>query len=90
MRAAVLIIWLPRAPRRGGPSSPHALKIPDGYFVLDLGQGRVRHCFIEFDNQTLTIAYAGESTKDFAHKIRTIAAFYRSGRYAQLFPEAGD
>ncbi len=61
-----------------------------GYVWLDLGKAGQRHCFIEFDNQTLTIDTRQDSTKDFAHKIRTMSAFYRSGRYHELFPQAGD
>lgn len=68
----------------------HALKIPDGYFELDLGKLGQRHCILEFDNQTLTIDYQEPSAKDFAHKIRTMSAFYRSGRYAQVFSKAGE
>lgn len=68
----------------------HALKIPDGFFWLDLGNGRHRCCFFEFDNQTLTLDSTEANTKDYAHKIRTISAFYRHGRYKEVFPEAGD
>ncbi|MFV0411534.1 MAG: hypothetical protein ACK5LJ_18100, partial [Paracoccus sp. (in: a-proteobacteria)] len=68
----------------------HALKIPDGYVWLDLGEAGQRHCFIEFDNQTLTLKSGGGMDKDYAAKIRTLSAFYRSGRYAHLFPEAGE
>jgi hypothetical protein len=68
----------------------HALKIPDGYFWLDLGELGQRHCFFEFDNQTLTLDYSTVSAKDYAQKIRTLSAFYRSGRYKEVFPEAGE
>lgn len=68
----------------------HTLKIPDSYVWLDLGAAGQRHCFIEFDNQTLTQSYSDGHPKDFAAKIRTLSAFYRSGQYNQMFPEAGD
>lgn len=67
----------------------HAVKVPDGYFVLDMGAAGRRHCFLELDNQTLTLQYRGDSTKDYASKIRILAAFYKQG-YKQLFPDAGD
>lgn len=67
-----------------------ALKIPDGFFWLDLGNGREQHCFFEYDNQTLTLDYADTSTKDFSAKIRTLGHWYRAGRYKELFPEAGE
>ena len=67
-----------------------ALKIPDSYCVLDLGEAGVRHCFIEIDRATVTLQASDSSgQKDFAQKLRTLAAFYRSGRYAQMFPAAG-
>ena len=66
------------------------LRIPDGFFWLDMGDGRERHCFFELDNATLTLRYTNANPKDFAQKIRTLSAFYRSGRYKELFPEAGD
>lgn len=66
----------------------HGVKVPDSYFVLDM-QGIQRHCFLELDNQTLTLAYTQASAKDFAGKIRILAAFYK-GRYKEIFPEAGD
>ena len=69
-------------------SEHYNLKIPDGYFCLDMGAAGQRHCFFEFDNQTLTIADTKDSAKDFAQKIRTISAFYKSGRYKEVFPEA--
>ena len=59
-------------------------------FWLDLGEAGQRHCFIEFDNQTLTLSSSGDLVKDYAAKIRTLSAFYRSGRYAEVFPDAGD
>lgn len=68
----------------------HTLRLPDGYFVLELATGEVRHCFLELDNQTLTLNYSQESVKDFAHKIRTLSAFYRGGGYKASFPEAGE
>lgn len=67
----------------------HAVKVPDGYLVLDMGTAGRRHCFIELDNQTLTLQYRGDSTKDYASKIRILAAFYKQG-YKQQFPDAGD
>jgi hypothetical protein len=66
----------------------YALKIPDGYFWIDLGKNGPRHCFVELDNQTLTIADNHDSAKDYAQKIRTMSAFYRSGRYKEIFPDA--
>lgn len=66
----------------------YALKIPDGYFWIDLGENGPRHCFVELDNQTLTIADNRDSAKDYAQKIRTMSAFYRSGRYKEMFPDA--
>jgi hypothetical protein len=66
----------------------HGLKVPDSYFVLDIN-GTPRHCFLELDNQTLTLAYTQGSTKDYAGKIRLLTAFYKS-RYKEIFPEAGD
>jgi hypothetical protein len=68
----------------------HALKIPDGYFWLDLGELGQRHCFFEFDNQTLTLDYSAASAKDYAQKIRPLSAFYHSGRYKEVFAEAGE
>ncbi len=64
------------------------MKIPDGYFWLDMGEGGQRHCFVELDNQTLTLNYSDANPKDFAQKIRTMSAFYRSGRYKETFPDA--
>ena len=78
-------------PRTGAASEKTettALRIPDGYFVLDLGKAGLRACFIELENQTLTLSYTDDNPKDFAQKIRTKSHFYRSGRYAQLFEEA--
>ncbi len=66
----------------------HGVKVPDSYFVLEM-QGVQRHCFLELDNQTLTLAYTQTNAKDFAGKIRILAAFYK-GRYKEIFPEAGD
>jgi hypothetical protein len=68
----------------------HALKIPDGYFRIEFAPGVERACFVEFDNQTLTLDYAKENGKDFAQKVRTLSAFYRSGRYKEVFPQAGE
>lgn len=66
----------------------HGVKVPDSYFVLKM-DGVQRHCFLELDNQTLTLAYTQANAKDFAGKIRILAAFYK-GRYKEIFPEAGD
>ncbi|MCB0138436.1 MAG: replication-relaxation family protein [Caldilineaceae bacterium] len=67
-----------------------ALKIPDGFFWVKMGNAGARHCWFELDNGTLTIDYAEPNPKDYAQKIRTMSAFYTSGRYGELFPEAGD
>lgn len=67
----------------------HGLKIPDSYFVLDMGDAGVRHCFLELDNQTLTLEYTQGNAKDYAGKIRILATFYKD-RYKELFPAAGD
>lgn len=81
-------------PGEGNPprtiSESHSLKIPDGFFWLDFGNGKQRHCWFELDNQTLTIDHATTNQKSFVHKIRTMSAFYRTGRYKELFPEAGN
>lgn len=67
-----------------------ALKIPDGFFWVEMDNAGERHCWFELDNGTLTLDYAEPSPKDYAQKIRTMSAFYTSGRYQELFPEAGD
>ena len=67
-----------------------ALKIPDGFFWVEMGKAGERHCWFELDNATLTIDYAEPNPKDYAQKIRTMSALYTSGRYRELFPEAGD
>lgn len=67
----------------------HALRVPDGYCVLDMGEAGKRHCFFEVDNNSMTVD-SRNSAKGFAAKIRILSAFYRSGRYKDLFPEAGD
>jgi hypothetical protein len=74
--------------QRHESTDTYALKIPDGYFWIDLGENGQRHCFIELDNQTLTIADNRDSAKDYAQKIRTVSAFYRSGRYKEVFADA--
>lgn len=66
----------------------HALKISDSYFVLNMGAAGQRHCFLEIDNQSLTLE-SSTNTKDYASKIRVLSAFYK-GRYKEIFPEAGD
>ena len=89
----VTLIRLVRDPKTGEQQQideEHTLKIPDGFFWLDMGDGRERHCFFELDNQTLTLNYSNGPPKDFAQKIRTLSAFYRSGRYRERFPEAGE
>ena len=53
-----------------------------------MGKDGQRHCFVELDNQTLTLNYSDANPKDYAQKIRTMSAFYRSGRYKETFPEA--
>lgn len=68
----------------------YALKIPDGYFWIDMGEAGERHCFVELDNQTLTLSDSHDTAKDYAQKIRTMSAFYRSGRYKEVFAEAND
>ena len=80
----------PRSGERRQVEEEHTLKVPDGFFWLDLGENGERHCFFELDNQTLTLNYNSANPKDYAEKIRTLSAFYREGRYAQMFPEAGD
>lgn len=88
-------VTLQRTAADGGDGSEiakerYALKIPDGFFWLDMGEAKQRHCWFEFDNQTLTVQDGGNGAKDFAQKIKTMSAFYRQGRYKTLFPEAGD
>ena len=80
----------PQTGRQKETETMQALKLPDGFFWLDMGGGGERHCFFELDNQTLTLNYSNGPPKDFAQKIRTLSAFYRSGRYRELFPEAGE
>lgn len=78
----------PQTGERRAVEEQHSLKISDGYFWLDMGAAGERHCFLEIDNQTLTLE-SGANTKDFASKIRMLAAFYK-GRYKEIFPEAGE
>ena len=88
----VTLLRLVRDPKTGDQeekAEEHRLKIPDSYFVLDMGEAGVRHCFLELDNQTLTLDYTNANAKDYASKIRILAAFYK-GRYKELFPAAGD
>jgi len=66
----------------------HVLKVPDGFFIVEMGTGVRRHCFLEIDNQSLTLE-SSTNTKDYASKIRVLSAFYK-GRYKELFPSAGD
>lgn len=83
-------VTLPSADAGAETEKQQALKIPDGFFWLDMGEDKQRHCWFEFDNQTLTVQETGSSAKDYAQKIRTMSAFYRLGRYKQVFPEAKD
>ena len=87
----VTLLRLVRDPKTGEQrevEEAHGLKIPDSYFVLDMGMAGVRHCFFELDNQTLTLKYTNANAKDYAGKIRILSTFYK-GRYKELFPEAG-
>ena len=87
----VTLVRLARDPKTGEQrevEEVHGLKIPDSYFVLDMGTAGVRHCFFELDNQTLTLEYTNANAKDYAGKIRILSTFYK-GRYKELFPEAG-
>ena len=87
------LVRLVRDPQTGESQQvveAHALKIPDGFFWLDMGERGEQHCFFELDNRTLTLNYANDNPKDYAQKIRTLSAFYRSGRYKEIFPEAGE
>lgn len=79
----------PQTGERAEVAEKHGLKVPDSYLVLNMGDAGVRHCFLELDNQTLTLEYTQGSAKDYASKIRILAAFYKD-RYKELFPEAGD
>ena len=61
--------------------------VPDGYFWLDTGKNW--HSFLECDRATETIQYRQGNLRDFAHKIRAYGAYYKSGRYAIRYPQAG-
>lgn len=61
--------------------------VADHYVWLDTGKNW--HNFIECDRGTKTGQYAETDRNDFARKIRAFSAYYKSGRFAITYPEAG-
>lgn len=61
--------------------------VADQYLWLDTGKNW--HNFIECDRGTQTGHYVETDRNDFARKIRAFSSYYRSGRFAVTYPEAG-
>lgn len=61
--------------------------VADHYLWLDTGKHW--HNFIECDRGTKTGQYSASGRNDFARKVRAFSAYYRCGRYAYTYPDAG-
>lgn len=61
--------------------------VADHYLWLDTE--KQWHNFIECDRGTKTGQYSASGHNDFARKIRAFSAYYRCGRYAYTYPDAG-
>lgn len=63
--------------------------VADHYFWLDTGKNW--HNFYEYDRGTKTVQYQEpeQNDQDFERKIYAFSAYYKSGLYAQRYPEAG-
>jgi protein involved in plasmid replication-relaxation len=63
--------------------------VPDGYFLLHPGGDEVYHCFLEIDLATETGQAAQWSHRDFARKIISYLAYYKSGLYTKRYKAQG-
>jgi hypothetical protein len=59
--------------------------IPDGYFWL-LADPRNFHHFLEVDLRTVVGQYSQDGRADWARRVRSHVAYYRSGLYQRRFP----
>ncbi|MCB0109984.1 MAG: replication-relaxation family protein, partial [Caldilineaceae bacterium] len=81
----------PKDPRKpnGETVEEEGTVVADHYFWLDTGKNW--HNFYEYDRGTKTVQYQEpeQNDQDFERKIYTFTAYYKSGLYAQRYPEAG-
>lgn len=58
--------------------------IPDGYFILHLGDRRGHH-FLEIDRRTVTVEPTSEEQNSWRRKVRAYLAYYQSGKYSERY-----
>lgn len=58
--------------------------VPDGYFLLQVGQSRYRH-FVELDRGTETAAAAQWGRKDWTRKVPGYLAYLHSGAFGDRY-----